>query len=120
MKKWILTVTILFSIFNFSGYVSHIPYEHAKAVQTQLISSFRYHAPKRVISLKRALAGSSVSANVADRNYPKVLAAYNTLIQVKISRVLKFVDFPACIHLLFQSKTIPQSGREDKLFPIAQ
>ena len=119
MKKWILTVTILFSIFNFSGYVSHIPYEHAKAVQTQLISSFRYHAPKRVISLKRALAGSSASANAPDRDFPLALAAYNTLIQVEISRVLKFVDFPACVHLLFQSKTIPQSSREDKLFSIA-
>lgn len=117
LKKWLLAVTLLFSIVSCSGYTGYTACEQASPVQTELVLAFKDTAVQRAISfrkLKAAPYSSYTCQSVCGRYATKVLAAYNRLIHVKFHHTLKVAhSFRRPIYFLHIS-TIPQINEEDK------
>jgi hypothetical protein len=121
LKKWLLIVTLFFSLFNFLGYVGPTLNAQAQALQTELVFSYNYHVARQSVSFYKVYTGSCfTSARVFARNLYLVeaLAAFNRLISVKLKNSLKTGYQHLADGCFLQSKTIPQSSNEDRPLPL--
>jgi hypothetical protein len=121
LKKWLLTTTLFFSLFNFSGYVGPTLSVQAQAVQTELVFSYNHHVTRQSVSFYSVYTDSCFTAAqvFARYHYPvEALAAYNRLISVKLKNSLKIGHQHLAADCFLQHKTIPQSSNEDSPLPL--
>jgi len=115
LTKWLLTVTLLFSIFTFSGYAGNSQSRQQETTQTELVVSNNHKICKQAISYKKGLELISFISplNSSDKNWINSLITYNILTKVKLDNISRqFHSHKSADHFL-QVKTIPQSSDED-------
>jgi hypothetical protein len=120
LTKWLLTVTLFFSIFTFSGYAGNSQSRQQQATQTELVISNNHKTCKRTISFKKAFELVSCNAFFISpyRNWTNTLLTYNLLSKVKFDSISKqFCSHKSADHFL-QVKTIPQNSDEDSFATI--
>ena len=115
LTKWLLTVTLFFSIFTFSGYVGNSQSRQQQATQTELVISNNHKTCKRTISYKKAfvLNGFSEPFNCLYKNWTNTLFTYNILIKVNLDTISRQFYSHNPTDRFLQKKTIPQSSDED-------
>lgn len=113
--KWLLAVTMLFSIFTVSGYAGNAGPKQQQATQTELVLSSFHKAAGRTISYKRALGllYATVPAIHPGSNWKNTLFACNLLGKVKLDRISGQYRASTPGISPAQVKTIPQSSDED-------
>lgn len=115
LTKWLLTVTLFFSIFTFSGYAGNSQSRQQLATQTELVISNNHKTCKRTISFKKAFELTSCKDFLINpyTNWTNTLYTYNLLTKVKLDSISRqFCSHKSADHFL-QVKTIPQNSDED-------
>jgi hypothetical protein len=115
LTKWLLTVTLFFSIFTFTGYAGHSQPGRQQATQTERVLSNHHKTCKRTISYKKAFAPSSCNDFIISpyKNWTNTLFTYHLLTKVAFgSMSMRFLSQKPARHFL-REKTIPQSSDED-------
>ena len=113
--KWLLTVTLFFSIFTFSGYAGNSQSRQQQATQTELVISNNHKTCKRTISFKKAFELISCNDFLISpyKNWTNTLFTYNLLTKVKLDSISRqFCSHKSADHFL-QAKTVSQSSDED-------
>jgi hypothetical protein len=121
LKRWLLTITMFLSFFQFSGCLGHTAFQQAKAVQTEWVLPFRYDVTARTISYKKAIASCcprSFHNSILNRYSTEVLVAYNNLIRVKLNKLSKESLHIKPANRFLQVKTTPRSSIDDKTFSV--
>lgn len=113
LTKWLLTATMVFSIFTFAGYAGNSQLRQQQATQTELVISNNDKTCKRTISYKKAFELISFNTlNRSDKNWTSALFTFNILTKVKLDNISgQFYSHKPANHFL-QVKTIPQSSDE--------
>lgn len=98
-QKWLLMVTLFFSIFTFSGYSSNSQLKQKLVTQSELLLSNNQKTGKRTISYKRAfeLIRFDSRLNSQYTSWTNALMTYNLLTKIKlntISRQFYLYKFP--------------------------
>ncbi len=115
LTKWLLTVTLFFSILTFSGYAGNSQSRQQQATQTELVISNNHKTCKRTISFKKAFELTSCNDFLINpyKNWTNTLFTYNLLTKVKLDSISRqFCSYKSADHFL-QVKTIPQNSDED-------
>jgi len=115
LTKWLLTITLLFSVFTFSGYASNSQSRQQQATQTELVISNNHKTCKRVISYKKYFELISYNDFLISTyiSWANTLFTYNILTKVKLDSISKqFYSYKSTGRFL-QVKTIPKSSDED-------
>jgi hypothetical protein len=114
LTNWLLTVTLLFGIFTFSGYAGNSQSRQFETTQTELVVSNNPKIYKQTISFKKGIELINFSPLISsDKNWTNALIAYNLLTKVKQDNLSKqYYSHNPANHFL-QVKTIPQSSDED-------
>lgn len=117
--KLLLTVTLLFSIFTFSGYAGNYQSKQQQKAQTELVISSKHKTFKRALSCKKAVELLSCKdclvrtyCGLTDR-----LFACNLLAKVNFVSVSRQFCSHGSATRFLQVKTIPQSSDEDAFLP---
>jgi len=114
LTKWLLTVTMFFSIFTFSGYAGDSQSRQQQPTQTEIVIS-NHKTWKRTIPFKKAFERISCNDFLVSncKNWTNTLFTYNILTKVKLDSISRqFCSHKPAGHFL-QVKTIPQSSDED-------
>jgi uncharacterized membrane protein YeiB len=119
LSKWLLTLTVLFSIFALLPSVDTSKSQQQKA-QTELVCSFTKSSLAKTVAYKNV--NSSVDNNKKINNFQKYqtnsLLNYNRHIIVRLLSISKqFLKFENAIYFV-QLKTIPKSSDEDNFISI--
>ena len=115
LKKWLLTVTLLFSIFTFSGYASNQQSREQHTTQTELVISSNHKTCKRTVSYKKAFDLTSSSDFLINpyKSWTNALFTHKIITKVKLDSLSRqFYSHKSAAQFL-QVKTIPQSSDED-------
>lgn len=115
LTKWLLTITLFFSVFTFSGYVGSYQSIKHQAIQTERLISNKYKTCKRTISYKKAFDFTSCNNILLStyKNWANTLFTYNTLTKVKFESISRQFYSHKFIGHFLQVKTIPKSSDED-------
>jgi hypothetical protein len=115
LTKWLLTVSLLFSIFTFSGYAGNYQSRQQQATQTELVISINHKTCKRTISYKKAfeLISSNDFLISPYNSWTNTLFIYNILTKVKLDSISRQFCFRRSADHFLQKKSIPQSSDED-------
>jgi hypothetical protein len=115
MLKWLLSITLLFSVFSFSGYTGNSPLSHLQSTQTELVISKVQKTGKQTFSFKKAfeLFHGNELALSPNINWSNALFASNLRTQVKLSSASKHFYTHVSGNRFLPEKTIPQSTDED-------
>ena len=113
LTKWLLMVTLFFSIFTFSGYSSNSQSKQKLATQSELLLSKNHKTGKRTISYKKAfeLIRFYSYLNGQRTCWTNALLTYNLLTKIKLNNIsILFIQVPPPFQ---QVKTIPRSSDEN-------
>jgi hypothetical protein len=112
LAKWILTFTLFFSIFTFSGYFHHTPSKQ-QATQTELFISTN-KIGKRIIRFQKNVFFRCTDNFLQSLKtcFSDVLCAYNTWIKIRLNHTQRQQYTFKSTHCFLQVKTIPQSSDE--------
>jgi hypothetical protein len=115
LTKWLFTVTLLFSIFTFSGYAGNSQSRQLETNQTELVVSNYSKICKRAVSYKKGVELSHLISPLSnsDKNWINVLFTYNILAKVKLDNISRQFYYYVPTNHFLQVKTIPQSSDED-------
>jgi hypothetical protein len=115
LTNWLLTVTLFFSFFTFSGYGCNFQSIQQKPTQTELLISNMRKSCKQVISYRKAFGLLIDNEFLISpyKNWKNILHGYNLLTKVKFDSILKQFNFLKFVDHFLQIKTIPQSSDED-------
>jgi hypothetical protein len=115
LTKWLLTVTLLFSIFTFSGYAGNYQSRQQQATQTELVIPSNHKTCKRTISYKKAfeLISSNGFLISTYKSWTNTLFTYNILTKIKLDSISRQFCFHKPTDRFLQVKTIPQNSDED-------
>jgi hypothetical protein len=115
LTNWLLTVTLFFSFFTFSGYAGNFQSIQQKPTQTELVISNKRKSCKQVISYRKAFGLLIDNEFLISpyKNWTNALYAYNILTKVKFDFISKQFNFLTFVDRFLQIKTIPQSSDED-------
>lgn len=115
LKKWLLTVTLLFSIFTFSGYASNHQSREQHTTQTELVISSNHKTCKQTVSYKKAFDLTSSNDFLINpyKSRTNTLFTYNILTKVKFDSLSRQFYSHKSTTPFLQVKTIPQSSDED-------
>jgi hypothetical protein len=120
LTKWLLTVSLLFSIFAFTGYAGNYQLVQQQSTQIVLVISNDQPACSCIILYQKefVFSGANESLNCLRKNWTNTLIVYNVLTKVKLDNISKqfYANDPACC--LLQVKTIPQSFSENVLITL--
>jgi hypothetical protein len=115
LKKWLLTVTLLFSIFTISGYSGNSQSRPLETTQIELVASNNPKIYKRSVSYKKGIELFHFISplNSSYKNWANALFTYNILTKVKLNTISRqFYSHKPANHFQ-QVKTIPQSADDD-------
>ncbi|GAA0886506.1 hypothetical protein GCM10009120_51050 [Sphingobacterium siyangense subsp. cladoniae] len=117
LTTWLLTVTLLFSIFTFSGYVGNNKPRHQQAPQTELLISINHKPCRQAFSYKKVfeLIRTNEFSISSYKSWTNTLLTYNILTKVKIDSISKQFRFHMFAECFLSVKTIPQGSEEDIL-----
>lgn len=117
LTKWLLMVTLFFSIFTFSGYSNNSQSKQKLVTQSELLLSNNHKTGKRTISYKKAfeLIRFNSYLNRHYTSWTNALFSYNLLTKIKLFNILKQFYLYKFTHPYQQVKTIPQSSDESIL-----
>lgn len=117
LTKWLLTVTLLFSIFTFSGYADNYHSRQSQTTQTELVISSNQQSCKRTISYKKAFELSIINDFLifSYKSWTNALFTYNILTKVKFDSISKQYCSHRPADRFPQIKAIPKSSDEDIL-----
>lgn len=115
LTKWLLTVTLFFSVFTFSGYDGNYQSRCQPATQTELVISNNHKTCKRTISYKKAfgLIRYNDCFKSPYKNRTNTLFTYNILTKVKLNSISRRFCFHKPVDCFLQLKTIPQNSDAD-------
>ncbi len=115
LAKWLLMVTLFFSIFTFSGYAGNYQSKQQRATQTELVISYDCRTCKRTISLKKAFELVSCNEFLISpyKNWTNTLFIYNILTKVKLDSITRKFCSHKFAHHILQVSTIHQNFDED-------
>ncbi|MBC7845439.1 MAG: hypothetical protein H7Y10_02995 [Flavobacterium sp.] len=114
LTKWLLTVTLLFSVFTFSGYSGNFQSRQLETPQTEIVVSNFPKIYKRAVSYKKGMELINFSPlNSSDKNWAYALFTYNILTKVSLDTITSEFYSHKPTKLFLQVKTIPQSADED-------
>ena len=115
LTKWLLTVTLLFSIFTFSGYAGNSQSRQQQTTQTELVISSNHKTCKRTISYKKAIVLIRCNDFLISpyKCWTNTLSTYNILTKVKFDSISRQFCSQKSANSFLPVKTIPQSSDED-------
>lgn len=115
LTKWLLSVTLFFSIFIFSGYAGNSQSRQQQKTQTEIVISDNLKTCKRTISLKKAFELISYNDLLISpyKNWTNALFAFNIITKVKLDNNSRQFCSQKFAPNFFQVKTNPQSSDED-------
>ncbi|MES2287807.1 MAG: hypothetical protein V4547_19120 [Bacteroidota bacterium] len=111
LPKFLLALSLFFSVFTFSGYAGNSESQQPQTTKTELVFSHNFKINKRIISYKKGITLSSEynSFNKSKEFEKQALSVYNKLTKVKIdSNSILLYSFEPALRF-FQLKTIPQN-----------
>ncbi len=115
LSKWLLTVTLLASIFTFSGFIGNSPPKQQPYRNTELVFSFSSNA-KRTISFERVLTkfyGNVISDSFSKSVINEVLLLHTRLAKTRFDYLAKQI-FTAKLAVRFTHlKTIPHNSDKE-------
>jgi len=113
-SKYLLTISLFFSLFSFSGYAENYYFPQKSTTQTELLFVNKQKISKRVISYKKAFA-DNIAAQVFSsvENRKQSLITYNMLVKVNFDAISKHLDTFEIENGFLQQKAIPQTPNED-------
>jgi hypothetical protein len=119
LNKWLLLVTLLFSIFNLSGNVNDYQSQLRQKTQTELLLSSKQKSGNQLISYKKALELSSFHNLIKYPNISWINTFHfdNITTLEKLKTNLKHCYAHNNAIFFFHSKTFPQSSDEDVVVP---
>lgn len=115
LTNWLLTITLFFSIFTFSGYAGNSELRLEQENVPELIISNKQTTYKRTISYKKAFKFIICKDLLKSpcKNWRNTLFTLNILTKVKFKSISRqFYAFKTADFFL-QPKNIPQSSDED-------
>lgn len=117
LTKWLLTITLFFSIFTFLGYANNYQSRQQQATQTELVVSNNHKNCKRTTSFKKAFELISCNATLIStyKNWTNALLTYNQQTKIKLDNISRQCCSHKSADHFLQVKTIPQSSDEDIL-----
>ncbi len=114
LTKWLLTVTLLFSVFTFSGYAGNSQSRQLETTHTELVVSSNPKIYKRAVSYKKGMELILFSPLISsDKNWVNTLLTYNLLTKVKLDTISRQYYSHKPVNHFLQVKTIPQNSDED-------
>jgi hypothetical protein len=118
LTKWVVTLSLFFSIFAFSGNGHNSNSFSRSKIQTELVCSNNYKATKRNTSYRKALAVSYVNEYLFTTHKYKAqaLLLYNILAKIKFDNISKKFHSIQIAKKFILKKTIPQDSNEDFSF----
>lgn len=114
-QKWALSLSLVFSVFTFSGYLNQSSSGPAQTAQIELLISKDKRPSQRVFSFKQYLQGSYAEASLfgPSENWTYSLFAYNSLTDLKFDRLSRLVRVSQYTPRFLQAKTIATGQEED-------
>jgi len=119
MTKWLLTVTLLISIFSFSGYSDHYPSRLQNTTKTELVTSNHHKLGKRTASINKVVENIRFHGPFY-RYYNSLeyqLFSYNILTKVKLDNIKKQYYPYKSANLYLHIKKHTPSSDEDIFLP---
>jgi hypothetical protein len=115
LTKWFLTVTLLFSIFTFSGYSGNSQSKQLENIQTEIVVSNNLKTLKKTVSYKKGIELTAFVPlyNNFDKNWANALFTYNILTKVRLNTISSELYSHKPANHFLQVKTIPQNSDED-------
>lgn len=115
LSKWLLTITLLFSVFTFSGYGDTSQFAHQQKTQTALVCSTDDKAGKPALSCKKSVIHTHKSTFLynCNRNDTRILITSTKLIKVKLDHVSKKYHSIKRADTFLQLKSVPQKSGKD-------
>ena len=115
LSRWLLTVTMLLSVFAFSGYSNNSTLLNNKKAQTELVCSTKTKHKKFIVAFKKIISTSHrpTFLNYFSNHSATLLLTYNKLIKVKFDNILKVYRSIDQADKFVQLKNIPSNSSKD-------
>ena len=113
LTKYLLTISMLFSVFTFYGFVGQSISQQHKTTQTELVFSSKKTLKKKVFYKKAVSLSLESVLNSSLTYFKNVLMSYNVLTKVAFNSVSKKTQSFELINIFLQRKTIPQISDQD-------
>jgi hypothetical protein len=115
LSRWLLTVTMLLSVFAFSGYNTNTTLLNNKKPQTELIRSTKATTNKITVAFKKTITAyhRHIFINYFNNHATGLLLIYNKLIKVKFDNILKLYQSIDQADKFIQLKNIPRNSSKD-------
>jgi hypothetical protein len=115
LSDCLVTLTLMLSIFIFSGYGNIPSLFYNRKIQTELVYSSKIKPDKVTTALKEAkiISGKNIFLNSLHKNEKKFLVTFNKIIKTRLHNISsKYHSFKRA-DKNFQLKNIPDNSGED-------
>lgn len=115
-KKWLLTVTLLFSIFSILGYSGNLQSKNKQTTQTELVISSNYKPYKQhAVSYKKVYNSIVCNDYITSTScsWKNAILSYNQQTKIRYNNISRQFNSYKAADCFLNVKTIPQSSDED-------
>ncbi len=115
LTKWLLTLTLLFSVFTFLCNIGNLQTRQQESKQIEIVASINSKIYNRAISYKKGLKLVSFISpiNALYKSWKNSLITSNLLTKVKLDNISKQYQSHKFAYRFLQVKKISQSSDED-------
>jgi hypothetical protein len=120
ISKWLLSVTMLLSVFAYSGYSNNPILLNNKKAQTELVCSTKTKPNKFTVAFKRTISASHryIPLNYFLNHSISFLLSYNRLIKIRLDNISKLYRSIDQTDRFLQIKNISLNSNQDIFIPI--